>query len=53
MRYVAIWEVEVKIERDSKTELEKTGKCRYRNREGLERGGAVTTRHGEFEAEIL
>lgn len=36
MTYVDIRKVGVKIEKDSKTELEKRGKYIQRNREGLE-----------------
>lgn len=37
MRYVEIWEVEVKIEKDSKTELEKRVKHREKQKGPRER----------------
>lgn len=36
MRYVEFWEVGVKIEKDSKTEMEKREKHIQRSKEGLE-----------------
>lgn len=50
-----IWEVGVKIEKHSKTELEKKEKCIRETERVWKREEAFTRRqrHGDFEAEIM